>query len=65
MGSFLSQMLIEMQSRYQDDEDGGGPRILKSQPEYSLDAQRVDDELSASFDDSTNVPGKDFISRDT
>ena len=35
MGSFLSQMLIEIQSRYQDDEDGGGPRILKSQPEYS------------------------------
>ena len=54
-----------MQSRYRDDEDVGGPRILESQPEYSQDAQRVDDELSASFDDSTNVPSKDFISRDT
>ena len=54
-----------MQSGYQDDEDGGGPRILESQPEYSQDAQRVDDELSASFDDSTNVRSKDFISRDT
>ena len=64
MGSFPSQMPIEMQSRYGDDEDGGGPRILESQPEYSQDAQRVD-ELSSSFDDSTNVPSKDFISRDT
>ena len=54
-----------MQSRYRDDEDGGGPRILESQPEYSQDVQRVDDEFSASFDDSTNVPSKDFISRDT
>ena len=54
-----------MQSRYRDDEDGGGTRILESQPEYSQDAQRVDDELSASFDDSTNVHSKDFISRDT
>ena len=65
MGSFPSQMPIEMQRRYQDNEDGGGPRILESQPEYSQDAQRDDDELSASFDDSTNVPCKDFISRDT
>ena len=47
------------------DEDGGRPRILESQPEYSQDAQPVDDELSASFDDSTNVHSKDFISRDT
>ena len=53
-----------MEIRYRDDEDGGGPRILESQPEYSQDAQRVDDELSASFDDSTNVRSKDFISRD-
>ena len=65
VGSFPSQMPFEMQSRYRDDEDGGGPRILDSQPEYSQDAQRVDDELSASFDDSTNVPSKDFISGDT
>ena len=48
-----------------DDENGGGTRILESQPEYSQDAQRVDDELSASFDDSTNVRSKDFISGDT
>ena len=65
VGSFPSQMPIEMQSRYRDDEDGGGPIILESQPEYSQDAQRVDDELPASSDDSTNVPSKDFISRDT
>ena len=56
---------LEMQSRYRNDEDGGGPRIPESQPEYSQDAQRVDDELSASFDDSTNVRSKDFISGDT
>ena len=54
-----------MQSRYLDDEDGGEPRILESQPEYSQDVQRVDDELSSSFDDSTNVRSKDFISRAT
>ena len=54
-----------MQSRYRDDEDGGGPRILESQQEYLHDAQRVDDELSASFDDSTNVRSKKFIYRDT
>ena len=56
---------LEMQSRYRDDEDGGGPRILESQSEYSQGAQHVDDELSASSDDSTNVRSKDFISRDT
>ena len=65
VGSFPSQMPTEMQSRYGDNEGGGGPRILESQPEYSQDAQREDDELSASFDDSTNVPSKDFISRGT
>ena len=57
-------MPIERQSRYRDDEDGGGQRNPESQPEYSQDALYVDDELSASFDDSTNVPSKDFISRD-
>ena len=56
---------LEMQSRYRDNEDSGGPRILESQPEYSQDSQCVDDELSVSFDDSTNVRSKDFISRDT
>ena len=55
----------EMQSRYRDDEDGGGPRILESQPEHSQDAQRVVGELSALFYDSTNVPSKDLISRNT
>ena len=58
---------LDMQSRYRYDEDGSGPRILESQPkdaQDSKDAQRVDDELSASFDDSTNVRSKDFISRD-
>ena len=30
-----------MQSRYRDDEDGGGPRILESQPEYSQSIHRV------------------------
>ena len=54
-----------MHSRYRDDEDGGGPKILESLAEYSQDAQCVDDELSASFDDSTNVSSEDFISRDT
>ena len=65
VGSFESQMPIKMQSRYRDNEDGGGPRILESQPEYSQGAQRDDNEPSASFDVSTNAPSKDFISRNT
>ena len=65
LGSAYHLSALEMQSRYRDDEDCGGPRIRESQPEYSQDAQHVDDELSASFDDSTNVRSKDFISRDT
>ena len=60
--SFVGSFPSQIQSRYRDDEDGGGPRILESQPEYSQDAQHVDDELCASFDDSTNVPSKNFIS---
>ena len=41
-----------------------GQESISSQPECSQDALRVDDELSASFDDSTNVRSKGFISRD-